>query len=281
MPIKCRYCSAPVPDEKENCQACGRSNGAPNVRLAEARNETDALDARYQSAEVSAGARSCLAVLTDLGEAVSASKVVLTRDLATVKDLLDAGSTYTSYHRQVWSGSRMAKDNVWDRTRTQVDAALFPNFFQDILFGALTLNDRGVSGYGEYMMILREPMIAERTSLFEANAFDLVEKRKWLLTQPIPAGHRAAWRNRDRLAMVKLHPELHPNTGSADFPKLVLNDHGGTGDSDFIEAHIYGPINAYTVEKIVGPRPRTRDDRLLFKSLETQLGRVGAILEAC
>ncbi len=277
--LKCKSCGAPVPSEKKDCQACGEDNGAPNVRLAESEAEQKALARRLKDAETSTKARNCYHILERFGLAVLTSHAVMARSLAVVQDLLDGGQTYTNYHRQLASGARIAADNEWDRTRTQVEAALFPNFHQEIAFASLSLDCRGMSGYGPYTMVLKEPLIARRASVFEANPYDLSEKLGWLLSKPIPAGHRASWNERGLLAKAKLHAELSADTKDADFPSILAADRGGTGNSDFIEVHIYGPLNIYSVEKVIGPEPRTREDRLLVRRLGRKLSETGATLE--
>lgn len=280
MQLKCKRCGAPVPAEKRDCQACGEDNGPPNVRLAESEAERTALSRRLRDAETSTQARNCNDVLERFGVAVLSSQAVIARSLAVIQDLVDGGRTYTSYHKQLASGARLAEDNPWDQTRTQVDAALFPNFHQDIIFASLSLDGRGIAGYGGYVMILKEPMIARRASVFEANPYHLAEKLNWLLHKPIPPGYRATWSERHLLAKVKLHAELSPNTKDADFPSLLAIDRGGTGNSDFVEVHIYGPLNKYSIEKVIGPEPRTREDRLIVRRLRRELSEIGATLEA-
>ena len=204
---------------------------------------------------------------------------MIARSLAVVDDLVTGGKTYTSYHQQLASGARIAEENQWDRTRTQVDAALFPNFHKDIVFASLSLDGHGMSGYGTYVMVLKEPLIARRASVFEANPYDLAEKLGWLLTKPIPPGYRAGWDERQLLATAKLHAELTPETQDTDFPSILANDRGGTGNSDFVEVHVYGPLNKYSIEKVIGPLPRTREDRLIVKRLVRKLSEIGASLE--
>jgi hypothetical protein len=279
MVLKCKCCGAPVPPEKRDCQACGEDNGAPNVRLAESEDEQKSLARRLKDAEISTKARKCNDVLVRFGDAVSNSQAVIARSLAVVQDLVEGGRTYTNYHRQIASGARIAENNEWDQTRTQVDAALFPNFHQDIVSASLSLDGRGMSGYGEYVMVLKEPLIARRASVFEANPYDLAEKLKWLLTKPIPPGYRAPWGKRGLLAMAKLHAEVTADTKDAEFSSILATDRGGTGNSDFIEVHIFGPLNKYTVEKVIGPKPRTREDRLILKLLKRKLSEIGATLE--
>jgi hypothetical protein len=281
MPVECKRCGFLVADEKKECQACGEDNGYPNVRLALRPDEVQELAKRLHDAEVSTTARNCRQGLEKFGLAVLGSKAVISRSLAIVQDLIENDQrTYTNFQRQLAYGARVAEDNYFDKVRTQFEAALFPNFHQDILFAVLSLNNRGLAGYGAYAMILKDNMIAHRASVFEENMLTLSEKRRFLLHEPIPPGFRAVWEERHTLAKAKLHSEIGPGTSGADFPAILVRDRGGSGNSDFIEVHIFGQLNRHTIERVVGPRPRTREDRVIWKRLERLLNEVGAELEA-
>lgn len=278
MLVKCRRCGLPVPAEKRECQACGEDNGFPNVRLAQDAAEVAKLQSRLLDAEVSTTARHCKAVLDRFGAAVLGSKAVIARSLAVVQDLIESDRrTYTSFKRQLISGARIAEDNEADRVRTQFESALFPNFHEDVLFACLSLNDRGISAYGPYTMVLKETLIAHRTSVFQENLLVLSQRQGFLLHEPIPPGFRAEWAQRNILAKAKLHPDIGPSTRDDEFPGILLKDRG---NGDFIEAHIYGPLNRHTIERVVGPAPRAREDRLIWRRLERLLGDIGAKLEA-
>jgi len=281
MPVECKRCGFPVADEKKVCQACGEDNGYPNVRLAQRPDEVQALAKRLHDAEVSTTARKCRKILEQFGLAVLGSKAVISRSLSVVQDLIESDRrTYTNFQRQIAYGARVAEDNQVDRVRTQFEAALFPNFHQDVLFAMLSLNNDGLVGYGSYALILKENMIAHRASVFEENMLTLSAKQGFLLHEAIPPGFRAVWEERHTLAKAKLHSEIGPETSEADFAAILVRDRGGPGNSDFIEVHIYGPLNRYTIERVVGPRPRTREDRVTWKRLERLLSEVGADLEA-
>jgi hypothetical protein len=168
--ISCRRCGKQVPPEKRECQTCGEDNGFPNVRLAETAAEVTALQRRLHDAEVSSAARKCKDVLDRFGVAVLGSRAIISRSLVTVQDLVESDRrTYTGFQRQLASGARVAEDNNFDRVRTQVEAALFPNFHADMLFGFLSLGDSILTGYGAYAMVLRDDMISHRASVFEEN----------------------------------------------------------------------------------------------------------------
>ena len=218
MAVNCKRCGNPVPAEKRECQACGEDNGFPNVRLAQEPAEVAELRNRLHNAEVSTTARHCKQVLDQFGTAVLGSKAVIARSLAVVQDLLENDRrTYTNYQRQLSSGARTAEDNDIDRVRTQFESALFPNFHEDILFACLSLNNRGVAAYGPYTMVLRENLIAHRTSVFQENLLTLSRRLGLLLHEPVPPGYRAEWAHRHTLAKAKLHSDIDANTSELDF----------------------------------------------------------------
>jgi hypothetical protein len=260
--LACKSCGSPIPAEKRECPSCGEDNGFPNVRIAESSVETAALQERLHDAEVSADARKCKDVLDRFGVAVLSSKAVISRPLAIVQDLIESDRrNYTSFQRQLVSGARVAEDNKYDLIRTQVEAALFPNFHLDMLFGFLALGGATLTGYGPYAMVLKEQMIGKRTTVFEENSLDFARKRRLVLAEPLPPGFRATWAKRDMLAKAKLHSEVTASTLDVDFPRILVRDRGGTGNSDFIEVHIFGTVNRYTIERLIGPTPKTREDR--------------------
>jgi len=141
------------------------------------------------------------------------------------------------------------------------------------------LGSTSLTGYGAYAIVLKEQMIAHRATVFEENPLNLSRKFRLLLTDPIPPGFRATWAQRDILAKAKLHAEVTSATLDADFPHILVRDRGGTGDSDFIEVHIFGTLNRYTIERLIGPAPKTREDKLIWEKLRRQLASLGIPVE--
>jgi hypothetical protein len=209
MQVACRRCGYPVPSEQRECQSCGEDNGFPNVRLAEIPREIAALAQRVLDAEVSSDARNCRDVLERFGTAVQSSQAIIARSLAVIQDLIESDlRTYTSFQRQLAAGMRVAEDNEADRVRTQVEAALYPNFHTEIRFAFLSIGPAGLAAYGAYAMVLKNAMIEHRATVFEENLLTLGKRLRLLLTEPIPAGYRATWARRDSLAKAKLHMML-------------------------------------------------------------------------
>jgi hypothetical protein len=221
-----------------------------------------------------------MAELNALKSAISRSKVVISRSLADVQHLTKGQQfSYASFGRQVRAGLRVPNDKHLDNIRVQFENALFPNYSEDIIFGSLSLNQRGLRGYGDYDMVLKDKMIAQRTSVFEENPYNFTRRHRLQMTDEIPCGYRATWEERGALGIAKLHGSLNPGMTEADFIEILQHDNGGTGDSDFIEAHIYGTLNIKAVEKVFASTPESREDKLLWRILCRDLNRAGVETE--
>ncbi|NTF80870.1 hypothetical protein [Rhizobium rhizogenes] len=217
-------------------------------------------------------------ILNDFITAVSTARGVIARPLGVVQDLIEHdGKKYISYQKQIRSGARTAQDNSPDEQRTQFESALFPNYEAEIIFGCLTLSERGVSSYGEYNLFLKDEMIDKRASVFEENPMIFVERHNILLNKSIPAGYRASWRRRGDLAGAKLHSRLTASTNPRDYPDILLNDTGGS-DADFIEVHVYGEFNRRAIDYVTGPIPKNDYDQGVWKSIAKKLAEFGAII---
>lgn len=277
MPDIVCECKSIVPSNRRECPTCGRDCGFPNVRLASSAEEVEALQSRLQDAAASTGARQCEEQLTSFGESVQNAKAVIARSLSVVDDIVQSDRNYyTSYQNQVHSGARDPQENEWDRVRTQYEAALYPNFHNDIIFACLTLSQEGMSGYGGFSIILKDEMISHRSSLFEENPHTFIERHKLLMNKPFPPGHRAVWGTKTDLAKAKLHHKIDKKTTTLDHAAILQTDEGGTADGDFIEVHIYGSVSRGAVETVVGKRPKTLADRFIWKRVMSMLATLGA-----
>ena len=233
--------------------------------------ERNALDARYNDARQKAKANGSEPALDRFEVAVRSSKAVICRRWGTIWKIAKRGNQmFKTYYRQLDDGERLPEDNEFDQARQGIDASFFPYYFESINFAALSLNDCGPNSYGECVFIFRDEAIAHRTSVFEENL--LVYYRKNLIPagQPPPPGLRAVWNDRHRLAVAKLHGEIHPNTSDASFAALFLKPKGATDADEFIEAHVYGMLDVKAVERFVAPKPLTKADRTLATSPSTK-----------
>jgi hypothetical protein len=270
-------CQGKVPDSERICPSCGSDNGYPNVRIAHSAPEAAELQGRLTIALAQAKATGCESVLARFMATIrSSSKAVICRDLSVVSDLFDnPHRMYTTYHYQLASQARMPEDNTFDITRTQFESALFPNYYREIRFAALTLSNRGASSFGNCAMFLRESLIAHRTSVFEENPADFARRHGILLTDRIPPGYRATWIDRDQLAAAKLGSKISANTLDHEFADVLLNE-DVAGTTDFIEVHVFGPITATSVETVVAARPISKADRVIWRRLERTVKAAGS-----
>ncbi|MEH0293956.1 hypothetical protein V6R98_17325 [Agrobacterium sp. CCNWLW71] len=78
------------------------------------------------------------------------------------------------------------------------------------------------------------------------------------------------------MAKAKLHSDIDQNTTVSDHPSILQKDQGGTGDGDFIEVHIYGTLNRRAIEKVVGLKPKTLEDRAIWRRVKRELESLGA-----
>jgi hypothetical protein len=250
------------------------------VRLAARKEEVETLGLRLATATASAEAAGYTNALKEFGDAVSSSMAVIARPLRIVQDLLeDDRRLYSTYHKQLNADTRVPEDNVFDRVRTQFENALFPNFYKEILFAALTLDGQWLESFGDHAMILKEQMIQRRATVFEENPYEFSKRHKIQLIDVIPAGYRAVWSRRGDLAMAKLYPRLDSGTDSGEHASLLMSSEIAGGSGDYIEVHIFGAFNRSAIERIVGPVPRSREDKLIWRSLKKAAAKAGVDVE--
>jgi hypothetical protein len=278
--MNCSFCGTPTAPSSRFCPGCNADIGYPNVRLAQPPEEQTALYARLAAAETSASARGCLGVLNDFGVAVSGSKAVIARTIGVVDNLLKSDNQlYINYHKQVRSGARLPEENAWDQGRVAAESTILPNIHEEISFAALSLDGVGVAGYGPYSIVLKEAMIEKRATVFEENPFQFCQRHRVVAGNPAPYGYRAAWGERNQLAKAKLQAKLNATTQPDEYSKVLIGLGHGTGDADFIEVHIFGPIHRHAVERVIGPRPKRGPDLVIWKSIDRILTSLGATLE--
>ena len=236
-------------------------HGSPNVRAAAAATEVAALVARVHNARVSCEARSCSTIFDEFGLELVASQVVMARTLGQLHSwVANENQLLVSYHSQVRAG-RLPQDNHWDRGRTAAESTISPNYYEQIQYACLSLDQLGPAAYGQYHIVFKEPFIVGRTSLFEENPFEFCKRHKVTAGQAPPLGYRATWSNRTRLAQAKLHTELLSSTKNSDFPSILVKQGATTGDVDVIEAHIHGDLHRNAIMMVSGPMPKASADR--------------------
>ena len=275
--FKCVHCDQEVPHSERVCPACSRDAGYPNVRLAEMPDEAAALEARLAAAHASARARAVEAELKSFSLSVNSSKAIMNRRLDTLQSWLNSNNPlFISFHQQVRSGARLPEDTRWDQQRTSAENTVSPNFYSQLSFGALSLDSLGMSYYGPYCVVLKDDLIAHRASVFEENPFEFNRRHAIISGQVPPAGYRAPWIYRDKLAVSKLANKISSGMSDSDFPNILVEPRRADPDCDFIEVHVYGPIHHAAIDHVSGPIPKARPDRAIWDQVKRKLRGLGA-----
>ena len=133
--------------------------------------------------------------------------------------------------------------------------------------------------YGEYAVTLRSLMIEDRASVFEQNPFVFNRRHHVIAGTAPPPGFRSIWDKRGQLAVAKLQPDIVKGSTLADFVNVLMEPRRAASDCDFVEVHIFGPVNRRCIESIVGPVPTSRPDRAVWRQLRRKAEELDAIVE--
>jgi hypothetical protein len=278
MPLseKCSHCGNEVPPPAQHCPHCGQPGRFWNVLAADKPDERAALDRRYQAAKTDAIARNSDGVLQDFENSLASSVAVIARYQSDVLRL--ASSTrqlYGTYYQMVEGGLRLPDGNEWDVLRELADTVLFPNYKEQMRFGALSLDGRGLPNYGECSIVLREKMIADRASVFEENSALFVERHDIKISRKpnLPKGYRATWAERAKLGVAKLHGKIDSATTPDKYSQILLKPGASSGDDDFIEAHIFGPMTVLTMERVIVIVPQASKRATITRAIKSKLAK--------
>jgi len=268
-------CGDQVPDHSRMCVVCGVDAGVPNVRAASLPAEVGALDARVLAAENNAELVGATDVLTNFRLALEESAAVVCRSISRVNELVSSDNhLFASFYKNVRSDITLPEDNEWDRIRQSADSLLFPHYFEDLMFAALTLDGSGVNGYGGICVTLKDSAIRERSSVFEENAILFIKRHRIVAGDALPLGYKATWTNRVALCVAKLTYKLTPATTSSKYQSILM---GSTArDGDFIEVHIYGPLHRRAIKHVSATEPKRAADKVLLRSMTKKLLELGA-----
>ena len=248
----CPHCSTALTGDEAQCPACGTSLGAPNVRACSVPTELSALEVRAKAAEGAAAQRGCLDAAQAFVEKIKTeSGVVVSLPSIIARQMLSAPNTvYQTYETLVDSGTRTAATPDNDRMRRSVGGLLFGSYAPEIRYGVLSINNLGPSSYGEISFRLRDVTVQHRVTFMEWNSYKFVEQHQLSPGKEIPKGYRSLWQNRDQLALSKLGPHLSSGQNATDWAALLLQSAGDRSTDDFIEAHIFGPFNASSIQSV-------------------------------
>jgi hypothetical protein len=259
--------SRPCPDcgnnfimSEERCPHCGRPGLYPNVYAAGDADEVAALENRYETAKREAEARGAAPAVEHFETNVANARAVIGRPDGEVQRLITSDNQlYATYYKLVGSGIRLPGEEKWDTLRRVADDALFAGYKEHIRFAALSLDGVGPINYGDCFLVLRTDMIAHRASVFEENSvlFMAHHDIKMKDAHKLPRGFKATWDGRAKLCVAKLAARIDAATSPAAYSDLLLRQGSTTGEDDFVEVHIWGPMTIRTVEEVI-PNPRLR-----------------------
>lgn len=280
-PDTCLFCHYDLPPSASHCPHCARPATYPNVRAAEQPEDSEALHHRYETAVQEADDRGAASTVRNFEIEVSRSKAVLARRFTDLHRLANSDQeVYASYYEQVEAGIKIPNGDKWNNIRGIAEEALFPNYKKHIRMAALSLDNIGVVYYGECSIVLRDDMIAHRTSAFEENNLLWMKRHNIRIwdADDLRKGYRSSWGERSLLAVAKLGKYIRSDTPVTEYPGLLLNQGRGE-DADFIELHIWGPMTRRTfaeVRMVPGPH---RPDRIKLKAVEQKLRDIGIPLQ--
>lgn len=186
---------------------------------------------------------------------------------------------YSTYGFQVAGEIRIPARENDARRRKATDALIFGDYGDQIRYAALSLNGVGLKSYGSYSMRLNEIAIRNRATLLEENSFDFVERHQLTpkkAADSFPAGHRAKWQERHKLAVAKLAGNIKAATTESEYDRILLTSEGRHKTDKFIEIHIYGPFNNRSIEVVKGKSaPRNRQEKAFLAIVKEHLAKAG------
>lgn len=282
MDTLCSYCRLPIPSWVNRCPHCARPSLFPNVAAADHSDERRALDDRYRAAVDEAASRGAHAAVKEFERLVSRSVIVINRSLIDAMKLATTDhEVYGTYYKLIEAGVRLPEDNKWDSIRSLVDSALFPHYKDEIRFGSLSLDGAGLTRFGPCVMVLKTELIEYRASFYEENSILFFARQGIRIVDAadLPKGYRSTWSERHRHAVAKLSRRIDASTSATDFPSLLLREDPAGAQTDFIEAHLYGPMTIRTIERLGVKAKLSRAERRMLAGLRERLANFGVTLE--
>lgn len=276
--FKCPNCTTrdPIPPSAESCPSCGTQVPPPNVRSANLAAEIMALDERYDRALKLADAAGSSTVLLEFKQAIDSSNAVLSRYLPQVAALIRNKENYRNFYLQLKSGERSPEANRFDKRRQIADQAVFPYYYENIVFAALSLDAFGLRNYGQCGIVFKEDTIRHRATVFEENTTEFCVTHDIGARNPdIPNGYRASWERRATLACAKLFPVFKPDTTRQEFSTILLKNDENRSKDQFIEVNIYGMFNYGSIQTISAREINSPADKVILKQLKKDAEKLG------
>lgn len=271
----CTACGNYIPLAESICPHCARPALYPNVKVAQSAGEKDALRQRYSQKVKEIKYNGCNDALQRFEKALKKSNAVIARSVSEARRLAKSDSEgYATYYQLAEAQLRFPSGDKWDTLRRVVDSAVFPGYGEKIRFGALSMDGCGLLNYGECFLVLREDMIAHRSTVFEENTALFMDNHDIKMSEAdnLPKGYRATWDERDKLCVCKLADKLTPTSDLPDFSRLLIQQGKTTEDDDFVEVHTWGPLTVRSLDCVViHKNKKNRVNLVIIKALRHDL----------
>lgn len=252
----CPHCQKPGHyGVEDSCRACYYPRALMATNLQIAKQQAAAVEARYREAKGRAAAKGLERNVTKLEEAAEGSAVVVNVDIGLAHTLfVQDHFLYAPYEKQVAAGVRAPAAHPRDRRRRAVGSLLYGTASEEIVYGALSGDGRGLTSYGSVHIRLDEATIAYRSTILEENSYTFMEVKEVTPATPLPEGCLACWQDRGKLAVARLADGLRDGMGATDLRELLLWTEGKRETDKFLEVHIYGTFNRDAVQSVVLPQ---------------------------
>lgn len=265
----CPQCDAPQSSFNHECNACGTFLGFPNVRIANLSNEVQALETRVQISEKRAKLNDVFNEFSMLMDEVDQhSSVIVSMPVDTALNIvMNINYLFVNYERLVGAGARSPAEFVSDAHRKVVAGALYGSFGEKIVYGALSLSERGLKSYGDIHCKLKAVAVNKRTLFLHENSYVFIDKYG---DSDHPKGYRSDWANRAKLVATKLEENklLQKKQGREEWEQLMLVCDGKNRDRDeFVEAHIFGAFNVFSIEQMIAAEPIDKSKKNLVSAV--------------
>jgi len=210
------------------------------------------------------------AILRGLEAKLDVLEDILKRSVATINIApkllygMAAGQNYRSYYKAFRADMRPIAERQYHIRRSMVDAAVHPEYGEEILNAALSPDGRGLTNYGPITLHLLEISISDRASVMRENAFDFFERNDLGKNIEEEPGWRSVWTDRHKLGVAHLIPTMTSATAIQDIPNHILFSGAARSDDRYIEVHIYGELSWQTLSGVILERsltePNEQDD---------------------
>jgi hypothetical protein len=248
----------------------------PNVGAASALAETDELERRFTTTMLDAKVRGCESELNAFTDACKKTKAVFNCPLERLQRSVASGTeVFETYYdlERLRVRAEGSGDVDWERRRPQAEIELLGSerHIDQLSYALLSIDGEGLPGtYGECTSVLKESMVAHRSSCFEENTAVF-----WDKTKSFPPGRRSDWSNRHKLCTAKLGCEVHRATRPTDFPRILLSPGRTSLDDNFVEVQVFGPMTARTLESVSICSKKLTGKKAIWKAVKAKLDMAG------